>query len=402
MRVSAPIFMKPRSILATSVAILVASTAVLTAAEKPAKPATAPKDAPAKAAPAKATPAPKKPAPAPDKPEAAEVAKPAPAAAVKASEIKDPVAVVDGEEIKVADLDVALTGILAQQGKSPADIPPEQKPQIYRTLVDDLIVEKIVAKRSAEVKVTDEEVSVVFDKFKGNVGSEEELKKQIEKNGETVEGVRKTIRTRLQAQHWVDSQLAGKLEVGDADADEFYKKNPEQFKMPEMVRASHILIKVEAEAKPEDVVAKEKAAVAVLARVKKGEDFAKLADELSEDPSAKKNHGDLDFFPKDQMVPEFADAAFKMKKGDVSAEPVRSQFGYHIIKVTDRKEPGTVALDEVKPKLLGFLKNQKRETELMKLAKDLRDKADVKINLPELPKAPATEAVTPPVSAPEK
>ena len=371
--------MKSRHILATSVAIMLASTQVVTAADKPAKPAAPPKAAPAKTTPAKPAQAAKE-----------DAAKPAPAEASPASEIKDPVAVVDGQEIKVAEVEAALAGFLAQQHKTAADMPPEQKPRIYRSIVDDMIVEKIIMKRSAEEKVTDEDIAKVYDGFKKNVGgSEEELKKQIEANGETVEGVKKNIRTRLQAQHWVDGQLSGKIDVGDADAEKFYKNNPEQFKMPERVRASHILIKVEPEAKPDDVVAKQKAAGAVLARVKKGEDFGKLADELSEDPSAKQNHGDLDFFQKEQMVPEFADAAFKMKKGDVSAEPVRSQFGYHIIKVTDRKDAETMQLEEVKPKLLAFLKNQKREAELMKLAQDLRSKADVKINLPDLPKDPS-------------
>lgn len=376
--------MKSRHILATSVALMLASTEVVTAADKPAKPAAPPKEAPAKTAPAKPATAAKGETAKPAAP-----AKPAPADAAPAVEIKDPVAVVDGQEIKVAEVEAALAGILAQQRKSPADVPPEQKPMIYRSIVDDMIVEKIITKRSAEEKITDEDIAKVYDGFKKNFGSEEDLKKQIEANGETVEGVKKNIRTRLQAQHWVDAQLAGKIDVADTDAEEFYKKNPEQFKMPERVRASHILIKVEAEAKPDDVVAKQKAANAVLARVKKGEDFGKLADELSEDPSAKQNHGDLDFFQKEQMVPEFADAAFKMKTGDVSTEPVRSQFGYHIIKVTDHKEAETMKLDEVKPKLLAFLKNQKRETELMKLAQELRSKADVKINLPELPKQPA-------------
>jgi peptidyl-prolyl cis-trans isomerase C len=384
--------MKSRHILATSVVIMLASTEVITAADKPAKPAAPPKVAPAKTAPAK-------PAPAAKDDAAKPAAKPAPAEAAPAApavEIKDPVAIVDGQEIKVAEVEAALAGFLAQQHKTAADVPPDQKPRIYRSIVDDMIVEKIIKKRSAEEKITDEDIAKVYDGFKKNVGgSEEELKKQIEANGETVEGVKKNIRTRLQAQHWVDGQLAGKIDVADTDAENFYKQNPEQFKMPERVRASHILIKVEPEAKPDDVVAKQKAAGVVLARVKKGEDFGKLADELSEDPSAKQNHGDLDFFQKEQMVPEFADAAFKMKKGDVSPEPVRSQFGYHIIKVTDRKDAETMQLDEVKPKLLAFLKNQKRETELMKLAKDLRSKADVKINLPELPKEPEGAQLAP-------
>ncbi len=153
------------------------------------------------------------------------------------------------------------------------------------------------------------------------------------------------------------------------------------------MRASHILIKVPPDAKPEVVVEKKKAAQAIADRVKKGEDFAKLAKELSEDPSAKENSGDLNFFGKEQMVPEFSEAAFKMKTGEIS-DPVRSQFGYHIIKVTDRHDAGTVPLEKVKPKLLAYLKSQKVEA----LKTEIRSKAEVKVNLPapapEVPSAP--------------
>lgn len=322
----------------------------------------------------------------------------APAPPEPAAEIKDPVAVVEGVEIKKAELDAALTGILAQQGKSIADIPSGQRAKIYRTVLDDLIVERIVARRSAEVKVSDEEVAGVLGKFKANFGSEAELKSQIAKMGETLEGVHQKIRKTLQAQHWVDEQLKGRTEVPESDADEFYTKNPDQFQMPERVRASHILIRVPDEAKPEEVVARQKTAQQVLARIKKGESFEKVADEASEDPSAKQNHGDLDFFDKKQMVPEFADAAFKLKPGDLGAEPVRTEFGYHIIKVTDRKAPERIPLEKAKPQLLVFLKQQKRDVELQKLAKDLRDRAEVQINLPAaaLPPQPAPPLPPPP------
>lgn len=91
----------------------------------------------------------------------------------------------------------------------------------------------------------------------------------------------------------------------DKDAETFYKANTDKFVSPAEVRASHILVRVPPESKPEVVVEKQKAAEAIAARVKKGEDFAKLAKELSEDPSAKENSGDLNFFGKEQMVPEF-------------------------------------------------------------------------------------------------
>ncbi|MDB6154802.1 MAG: peptidylprolyl isomerase [Chthoniobacteraceae bacterium] len=339
---------------------------------------------------------PKKPAakPAPEA-KTKEAATPPAAPAVKPIEIKDPVAVVEGVDIKKSELDEALAAVLAQRGGSPGDIPEDQKLGAYRMLLDDVIIDKLIAKRSADIKITDAEVDETFKKFTKDT-PEEEVKKQIEKSGQTLEKIKESIRTNLRQQRWVEEQIKGKDAVTDAEIEEFYKKNPDQFKAPERVRASHILIGVKKDATPEQVTEKEKSAKAIYERVKKGEDFAKLATELSEDPSAKQSGGDLDFFAKEQMVPEFSAAAFAMKKGDIS-EPVRSEFGYHIIKVTDRKEPEVVALEKAKPQLTAYLGQQKKQAEVEKLVRGVREKADVKINLPEPPAAPAVPA--PAVSA---
>ena len=329
----------------------------------------------------------------PTKKEAANGAKAAPAA--QAIALKDPVAVVDGVEIKKADLEQAFTRMLAAQGIPADKLPDEQRIQGYRMILDDMIIEKIVTKKAANTKVTDEEVAAKIETFKTKFGSEAAFKEQIAKSGMTMDKVKENVREGMRQENWITAQIDGKDAVADKDIEDFYKKNPDQFKQPEQVRASHILVKVEQDAKPEVVAEKEKAAKAIAARVKKGEAFDKLAQELSEDPSAKQNSGDLNFFGKGQMVPEFSDAAFKMKKDEIS-EPVRSSFGFHVIKLTDRKEAETVTLEAAKPKLLAYLKQQKRQGEIEKVVKGLREKADVKINLPEAPKPP-----TPPVpSAP--
>ena len=337
--------------------------------------------------------------PAAEKP-AAQAAEPEAKPAV--DDIKDPVAVVEGEEIKKADLESALAGMMAQRGGKVADIPAEQRVGAYRMILDDLIIDKLIAKRSAEVKVTDEDVDSTFKRFTASAGSDEEVKKRIEQSGQTIDKVKSTIRTNLRQQRWVEDQIKGKSEVTDADTEDFYKKNPEQFKSPEQVRASHILVSVKADATPDVVTQKEKAAKAIYERVKKGEDFAKLAQELSEDPSAKQNSGDLNFFSKEQMVPEFSTAAFGMKKDDIS-EPVRSQFGYHVIKVTDRKDAETITLEKAKPQLTAFLQQRKKQEEVEKLVREIRDKAEVKINLPApAPAAPAAAAPEPAPASPAK
>ena len=319
------------------------------------------------------------------------------APAAKAIAFTDPVAVVEGVEIKKADLDQAFAGVLASQGMPPdqaAQIPEAQRMQFYRMLLDDMIVDKLIAKRSAETKVADAEIETALAKVQKNFGSEEDMKKQIEASGQSLDKVKDNIRNQLRSQTWLDEQIKGKDAVADAEAEEFYKGNPDKFKRPEQVRASHILVTVTADAKPEVVVEKEKAAAAILERVKKGEDFAKLADEISEDPSAKTNKGDLGFFGREQMVKEFSDAAFAMKKDEVSKEPVRSQFGYHIIKVTDRNDSETVPLDSAKPKVLAYLQQQKKQKAVQAFVQELRQKSEVKVNFPEAP-APAPAAAAP-------
>ena len=132
--------------------------------------------------------------------------------------------------------------------------------------------------------------------------------------------------------------------------DEQVKALPKEYE----VRARHILID------------SEDAAKAALARVKGGEDFAKVAAELSKDPGSGKDGGDLGYFTRDRMVPEFADAAFKTEPGQIS-EIVKSQFGYHIIKVEDRRAKSPPAFDQVKDQIAKYMVQKAQEDEVTKL-----------------------------------
>jgi peptidyl-prolyl cis-trans isomerase C len=162
--------------------------------------------------------------------------------------------------------------------------------------------------------------------------------------------------------------------VTDEEASKYYMDNVLQFSQPEQVQASHILLgnkdmddaaKATAKAKAEEV----------LKQVEAGGDFAALAKEHSTCPS-KERGGDLGYFPKEQMVPEFANAAFAMKVGDVS-DIVETQFGYHIIKVTGRKEAQTQQLDEVKETIIAGLKNKKRQEFWAKYRLKMREAAKI-------------------------
>jgi peptidyl-prolyl cis-trans isomerase C len=133
---------------------------------------------------------------------------------------------------------------------------------------------------------------------------------------------------------------------------------------------------------PADVVKKqEEAAKKAAVRAKGGEDFTALAKELSEEPGAKESGGDLGFFPKDRMVPEFANAAFAANINDIS-EPVKTQFGWHVIKVTDKKAAGTVPFDEVDDQITSYLKTMRQREAVQNVMKGLKDSAKVQTFLP--------------------
>ena len=146
---------------------------------------------------------------------------------------------------------------------------------------------------------------------------------------------------------------------------------------PEMVRASHILIKTE-ESDTDEVKAEKKAKAEALAIQAKAADadFAALAQENSDCPS-KAQGGDLNFFAKERMVPEFSAAAYSMNVGDIS-DIVETQFGYHIIKVTDKKAGEQVAFTDVAANIKGYLTQQKKQEAVQAFMQDLRAKADIK------------------------
>jgi peptidyl-prolyl cis-trans isomerase C len=372
--------MKNRTLLAATAAAAIFAVSS-PAAEQPAKkskPAAKPAATAKKEAAPKADPAPT--APSGGKPEE------------KPFVVKDPVATVDGQEIKVVEVEKVLEGMLAQQGGSIKDVPEGMKPALFRRVIDGVIAEKLVTRESAKVEVTDADVTAELERFKKGFPDEKTFKDQLANQGQTVEAVKKDIHRFLQQNRWMDEQVKGKTTVTEEEAQAFYKENPEKFKMPEQVRASHILVKVEEDAKEDVVKTKQQEASKILARAKSGEDFEKLASELSEDPSAKDNKGDLDFFVRDRMVPQFSEAAFKMKKGELSPEPVRSKFGFHIIKVTDRKDAADVSFDDAKVRLISVLENQKKQAEIGKVLRGLRDSAKVTINLPEVPATPVPGA----------
>jgi peptidyl-prolyl cis-trans isomerase C len=152
-------------------------------------------------------------------------------------------------------------------------------------------------------------------------------------------------------------QDVGKAAVTDTEMKKVYEEAVKQAGDEQEVRARHILVPTEDEAK------------AILAEVKKGTDFAELAKQKSKDPGAAAEGGDLGYFTKEQMVPAFSEAAFKLNKGEVS-EPVKTQFGWHIIKVEDKRAKPVPAFDQVRPQVENFVMQRAQAAYIAKLRAD--------------------------------
>jgi len=173
---------------------------------------------------------------------------------------------------------------------------------------------------------------------------------------------------RRKIQYVVVSAPAPPQTVSDADAQAYYDKNTAEYEQPRQVHAAHVLVRVppvggseaenKAKAKIEDV----------LKRARAGEDFAKLAKETSEDTANAQQGGDLGFVKPGDLVPQFEQAAFALKKGELAPAPVRTMFGYHAIKVLDVKEGGKTPFKDVVDKIKAKLAAERAETEASKKA----------------------------------
>ena len=228
--------------------------------------------------------------------------------------------------------------------------------------VSDADVDAEFRRRNEKVKL--ELVSFSADKFReGLEATDEEIAARFEENKE-----RYRLPERRRIRHvLVDMQaMRESMTVPPAEIERYYNDNIDQFSTPEQVQASHILLKTEGK----DVEEVRKAAEAVLEKVKAGGDFAALASQYSEDEASAANGGDLGFFGRDAMVPEFEQAAFAQEAGQVS-DLVQTQYGFHIIKVTDKRAAVVKPLDEVKTQIEDQLKWERAQNQAMRLAESL-------------------------------
>jgi peptidyl-prolyl cis-trans isomerase C len=268
----------------------------------------------------------------------------------------------------------------AQRG---GDIPADELEKLKKQVVQAMITKNVLLQNFRELgfSVDPDRVEQEIQNVKNKYGSEEEFRKSMADQGYDMERLRKEITQSLQV-FIIQQHVVKDVEVTEEEMRRAYNSNLDQITQPETIRARHILVSVEEGASEEDKTAAREKIEAIQDELEGGADFAELAKEKSEGPSSK-NGGDLGYFPADKMVPSFSDAAFALQPGEVS-DIVETRFGYHIIKLEDRKDAWLPSFDEVKGELRPQLEQQKAQLVFQEYVQRLQSQAKIEILRPDL------------------
>jgi foldase protein PrsA len=228
--------------------------------------------------------------------------------------------------------------------------------------VDSLITKSIVDQEveKEKVSISDEEVEKELDELITQYGGEDTFNQTLASSGLTMEDVEEDVKVNLQ----IEKLLESKIEITEEEMQTYFDENKDSFAQTKQVKASHILVEDEETAKE------------VKEKLDAGEDFAELAKEYSTDGSAESG-GDLGFFGEGSMVAEFEEAAFSMKVDEIS-DPVKTEYGYHIIKVTDIQEAAEANFEKSKEEIKGILFDEKLATEYPTWLEEKKEEYKVK------------------------
>jgi len=299
-----------------------------------------------------------------------------------------PIALVNDKPITKAEYDRALEGYLRQFQRMSgnmhggvAQANDQMKADVIQQLVDrELLYQESIKEPLAEAETL---VNQQYDEYRARFPSQEEFDKALGDQGMDDAMLRDLIGRQVQVRHYVETEVVPGIVIGDETVRKFYDDNIDKFAVPEQVKASHILIRVEAGADAATRAAAKDKAADIRNRCVAGEDFAALAKEFSEDPGSAEGGGDLGFFAKEQMVPPFAEAAFALDSGEIS-EVVETRFGYHVIKVTERKAAAKREFSEVEESIGNYLRTQALDAAVKERLVVLRDGAKIDVVAPHL------------------
>ena len=287
---------------------------------------------------------------------------------------------VNGAGIKTATLNAAVNNYVENQKMFGVTVKDEEKDKLKKDILNELISAELLyqASRKAGLGDMSKEVDSQLENIKKGFGSNQEFQKVLKERGIEIKDLKEDIKKGIYINAYLEKDAFSKLgPVTEDEKKQEYEGNKDKLNVPDEVKASHVLIKVGDKAAAEEKQKAKEKIEALRARAMSGEDFAKLAKENSEDASAP-NGGDLGYFKKGDMVKPFEDAAFGLEKDQISPV-VETQFGYHVIKVTDKKAAHTLTYEEVSKDIEKFLLNKHKRDEINKTTESLRKNAKIEI-----------------------
>lgn len=264
---------------------------------------------------------------------------------------------------------------LARQGR-PVDAAQLKR---YEGEIRDTLINRTLLlqqAQSAGIDVKDTAVAKALDEFKAAFKDEKAYQHALTEMGFSEEMLKSQINQGLTIKTLIDKEVLQTISVSDQQIRAYYDDNPNLFRKPEQVKASHILIQVPADAAEAKQAEAQAAIQALKLRIDNGENFAVLAQENSDCPSKAKG-GDLGFFSREQMVPPFSEAAFALQPGQTS-DVVQTSFGYHLIRVTERQAEQTMAFNDVKEAISARLRQEQEGKKIDAYLEKMKEHAEIK------------------------
>jgi peptidyl-prolyl cis-trans isomerase C len=292
------------------------------------------------------------------------------------------VATVNGVGISRVEFDrnweyfLQRSGIPANHADKSGEVDEFRKQVLDRLVDEELLFQESTRLRQLAGK---ESVDAEVEKARAQFPTAEAFAQALAQNKLTEESLRGVIARNLSIQGFVEKEVAAAVVVSDGEGHEFYAGNRDKFEMPEEAHARHILVQVDEKADEKTRQSARAKADDLLAQLKGGANFEELARKSSDCSSAPQG-GDLGFFAHGQMVPAFDQAAFALQPGEISGL-VETQFGYHIIKLEEKKAAGLVSEPEAGGRIREYLLSQKTEAAVAQRLKTLRDKAKIELLL---------------------
>lgn len=291
---------------------------------------------------------------------------------------------IDDMVITSAEVDRQARLMSAEMEKAGRPVPEQYQSMLKQRAADTLVQLRLMAReaKKLDLKVSDEDLKSQMDLVVKHFGSKEALEGFLKSADVTMDFFTDYVRNNTLVDKYFQKVFEDVKQPTDEELKTFYENNPKQFMQPDRLRASHILLKVEEGISDEEIATVQKNAEKALKRVKSGEDFAAVATEISECPSASRG-GDLGYFTRGQMVPAFEAAAFALKPGEIS-DLVRTKFGFHVIKSVDHQPESQMSFEEVKDRLKDSLFNKDKKEKAMEAIKKATDSSKIEYVDPSL------------------